>query len=55
MSYFDNKISVRLHQKVYNDVSNIVKFNRDLYENESHFIRCAVQQLINKHKLGGQK
>lgn len=39
-------MKVRLSKDLKTKINNIVKKNKDLYDNESHFIRCAVMRFI---------
>lgn len=53
---FDKQISIRLKLDVYSDISLITKLTTDetgwpKYESESHFIRAAVNRLIQAEKL----
>lgn len=47
--FFDKLISLRLSGKDYIDAENIVKHNKDRYENVGHYIRCAIIAQNNKH------
>lgn len=52
---FEEQITFRLFSDEREKISKITKYatniiNERKYENESHFIRCAVIQLINEEK-----
>ena len=50
MDSFDVTTSLRLYQDELIDIKKILRKNRDIYFNQSHFIRCAIIKLINEHK-----
>jgi hypothetical protein len=40
--FFDTRVSCRMREDEIKLIKRVIKHNRDLYDNESHFIRCAV-------------
>ena len=51
MSFFNETLSARFCKGELKDIEKIVKLKRNDYENVSHFIRCAVINLVNAHKI----
>jgi len=47
---FQKRVSIRILEKDVDDVKYIVAKSQELYESESHFIRCAVRKLIREEK-----
>ena len=55
MSYLDNNITVRLRSIERTEVSLLVKKNKEDFESEAHFIRCAILKFIREVKNGNHK
>jgi hypothetical protein len=48
--FFEKRIVFRIKGDEIKTAKNIIKNNREKYENLSHYIRCAVIQLNRKEK-----
>lgn len=44
---FDTSIHVRIRSSDRQAINEIVHQSQDIYDNEGHFIRCAIIKLIN--------
>jgi len=49
MIFFSETISSRFHKDEVKSINKILRTNKDLYDSQSHFLRCAVIKLINEH------
>jgi len=52
MTFFNSTINARLINSEKEQIEEIVKYNRDRYENVSDFVRVAVVKAIREHKGG---
>lgn len=48
--YLDEFSGLRLEEKLKNRINKIVQRDNYIYENESHFIRCAIIQLLKERE-----
>lgn len=46
--FFNHTIIIRIRKADIKLVHKIIKLNKNKYENESHFVRCATLKLIRK-------
>jgi len=49
MVFFTELLNARFHKEEVKSINKILRSNKDLYDNKSHFLRCAVIKLINDH------
>jgi len=51
--FFDVQVSVRLKQEERDRIRHVVNLKDERYENEVHFIRCAVMKLLRAEEEEG--
>lgn len=50
-SFFEKKTSFNIRKADYRRISRAVKRNYEKYDNESHFIRCAILRLLREEGI----
>lgn len=48
--YLDKAITFRLRIEEYDEIKEILYNSKDIYESESHFIRCAILRLVRDER-----
>ena len=49
---FNKYKTIRISEKQKEDIKSVLRVNPGMYDNTSHFVRCAVIRLLNAHRLG---
>lgn len=52
---FEKLMSFRIKEIDTNKMTRIVNKNQDVYYNESHFVRCAILELMRKYDNKGRR
>ena len=52
---FDETITIRIISEEKEKIKKILKKNRDLYFNESHFVRCSIIKLLREYDNNGRR
>jgi len=52
---FDETIHIRIIGEEKEKIKKILKKNRDLYFNESHFVRCSIIKLLREFYEDGRR
>lgn len=48
--FFDDRVDIRIRRDECRLITKIVRHDSERYDNESHFIRCAVLKLIREER-----
>lgn len=53
--YFDDVTILRVKVEDKKKMKKIIKKNHDIFNNESHFVRCAIIKLLRDYDKNGKK